>query len=140
MVSSIVSSRSREGFRRPSDREDIDYRVRGQLGLHRGRALYRRTPDQAALLAPEAGASRRTPSSICRALSRAPAIPLPPSRPPARMPWLSFFPLPSVAEGRSLVVSGGSSVGKRPYAHQQNENAKHTSCQWRLMAMSLLTW
>src|SRR5215210_6433461 len=33
MVSSIVSSRSREGFRRPSDREDIDYRVRGQLGL-----------------------------------------------------------------------------------------------------------
>jgi tellurite resistance protein TerC len=28
-----VSSRSREGFRRPSDREDIDYRVRGQLGL-----------------------------------------------------------------------------------------------------------
>src|SRR5215208_1247469 len=33
MVSSIVSSRSREGFRRPSDREDIDYRLRGQLGL-----------------------------------------------------------------------------------------------------------
>src|SRR5215211_6397671 len=25
-----------EGFRRPSDREDIDYRVRGQLGLVRG--------------------------------------------------------------------------------------------------------
>src|SRR5215216_3488681 len=35
MVSSKVSSRSREreGFRRPSDREDIDYRGRGQLGL-----------------------------------------------------------------------------------------------------------
>src|SRR5215211_4701341 len=35
MVSSIVSSRSREGFRRPSDREDIVYRDRGQLGLYR---------------------------------------------------------------------------------------------------------
>src|SRR5215204_1910659 len=36
MVSSKVSSRSREreGFRRPSDREDIVYRDRGQLGLH----------------------------------------------------------------------------------------------------------
>src|SRR5918995_1635657 len=33
MVSSIVSSRSREGFRRPSDREDIVYRDRRQLGL-----------------------------------------------------------------------------------------------------------
>src|SRR5215216_6217278 len=35
MVSSKVSSRSREreGFRRPSDREDIVYRDRGQLGL-----------------------------------------------------------------------------------------------------------
>src|SRR5215217_4953727 len=35
MVSSKVSSRDpeREGFRRPSDREDIDYRGRGQLGL-----------------------------------------------------------------------------------------------------------
>jgi hypothetical protein len=30
---SKVSSRSREGFRRPSDREDIVYRDRGQLGL-----------------------------------------------------------------------------------------------------------
>jgi hypothetical protein len=29
----MVSSRSREGFRRPSDREDILYRDRGQLGL-----------------------------------------------------------------------------------------------------------
>jgi hypothetical protein len=34
MVSSKVSSRfSREGFRRPSDREDIVYQDRGQLGL-----------------------------------------------------------------------------------------------------------
>jgi hypothetical protein len=33
MVLSNVSSRSREGFRRPSDREDIVYRDRGQLGL-----------------------------------------------------------------------------------------------------------
>jgi hypothetical protein len=33
MVSSNVSSRSREGFRRPSDREDIVYLDRGQLGL-----------------------------------------------------------------------------------------------------------
>ena len=33
MVSSTVSSRSREGFRRPSDREDIVYPDRGQLGL-----------------------------------------------------------------------------------------------------------
>jgi hypothetical protein len=33
MVSSIVSSRSREGFRRPSDQEDIVNRDRGQLGL-----------------------------------------------------------------------------------------------------------
>ncbi len=35
MVSSKVSSRSREGFRRLSDREDIVYRYRGQLGLYR---------------------------------------------------------------------------------------------------------
>src|SRR5215211_3262113 len=33
MVSSNASSRSREGFGRPSDREDIVYRDRGQLGL-----------------------------------------------------------------------------------------------------------
>ena len=33
MVSSIVSSRFGEGFRRPSDREDIVYLDRGQLGL-----------------------------------------------------------------------------------------------------------
>src|ERR687886_1717099 len=34
MVSSVSSSRSsREGFRRPSDREDIVYQDRGQLGL-----------------------------------------------------------------------------------------------------------
>src|SRR5947209_13784259 len=34
MVSSISSSRFyREGFRRPSDREDIAYQDRGQLGL-----------------------------------------------------------------------------------------------------------
>jgi NhaP-type Na+/H+ or K+/H+ antiporter len=32
-VSSISSSRSREGFRRPSDREDIVYQDRGQLGF-----------------------------------------------------------------------------------------------------------
>src|SRR5215218_1103554 len=38
MVSSNVSSRSREGFRRPSDREDIVYRDRGQLGL--GKTIY----------------------------------------------------------------------------------------------------
>src|SRR5919107_2529026 len=34
MVSSMMSSRSGEGFRRPSDREDIVYLSRGQLGLH----------------------------------------------------------------------------------------------------------
>src|SRR5215210_3413129 len=40
MVSSIVSSRFGEGFRRPSDREDIVYLDRGQLGLARsGRRL-----------------------------------------------------------------------------------------------------
>jgi DNA-binding NarL/FixJ family response regulator len=33
MVSSMMSSRFGEGFRRPSDREDIGYRDRGQLGL-----------------------------------------------------------------------------------------------------------
>src|SRR5215203_1929809 len=33
MVSSMMSSRLGEGFRRPSDREDIVYRDRGQLGL-----------------------------------------------------------------------------------------------------------
>src|SRR5215204_911284 len=33
MVSSLVSSRFGEGFRRPSDREDIVYLDRGQLGL-----------------------------------------------------------------------------------------------------------
>ena len=33
MVSSILSSRSREKVAWPSDREDIDYRGRGQLGL-----------------------------------------------------------------------------------------------------------
>jgi integrase len=32
----MMSSRFGEGFRRPSDREDIDYRVRGQLGLSQG--------------------------------------------------------------------------------------------------------
>src|SRR5215210_3942050 len=36
MVSSMMSSRFGEGFRRPSDREDIVYRDRGQLGLPRG--------------------------------------------------------------------------------------------------------
>jgi hypothetical protein len=34
MVSSMMSSRFGEGFRRPSDREDIVYRDRGQLGLY----------------------------------------------------------------------------------------------------------
>ena len=33
MVSSMMSSRFGEGFRQPSDREDIVYRDRGQLGL-----------------------------------------------------------------------------------------------------------
>src|SRR5215216_930502 len=33
MVSSMMSSRFGEGFRRPSDREDIVYWDRGQLGL-----------------------------------------------------------------------------------------------------------
>src|SRR5215210_1420578 len=48
MVSSISSSRSREGFRRPSDREDILYRDRGQLGLPLGSATVRRalTPNR----------------------------------------------------------------------------------------------
>src|SRR5215211_6287423 len=35
MVSSMMSSRFGEGFRQPSDREDIVYRDRGQLGLLR---------------------------------------------------------------------------------------------------------
>jgi hypothetical protein len=34
---------------------------------HRGRVLYPKTPNQAALLAPAVGASRRTPSSIDQA-------------------------------------------------------------------------
>src|SRR5215211_7987582 len=65
---------------------------------HRGRVLCPKTPYQAALLAPAAGAYLSTPSSISRALSMAPTIPLPPSRPPATLPRPSFFPLPSDSE------------------------------------------
>src|SRR5215204_3519495 len=46
MVSSNASSRSREGFGRPSDREDIVYRDRGQLGLIYG-AFTREEPSPA---------------------------------------------------------------------------------------------
>jgi hypothetical protein len=64
----------------------------------------------------------------------APTILLPPSRSPATIPRASFFPLPSRSEGgRSFLVRVGSSskVRKRPYDHQHNEKAQHTSCQWR---------
>jgi hypothetical protein len=48
-----------------------------------------------------------------------------------------LFPFPSVDSALgSFSVSAGSSVGKRPYAHQQNENAHITSSQWRRIATS----
>src|SRR4051794_11201758 len=96
---------------------------------HIGGVPFPRTPAQAALLAPLAGASRRTPSSISKALPTAPATLSPSSKPPARMTRVSFFPLPADSAEEVPVSDGSSSIGKRPYAHQQNENAKHTNCQ-----------
>src|SRR5215211_1039090 len=46
-----------EGFRRPSDREDIDYRVRGQLGLPigQGQIMANALPDARADFYPKEG-------------------------------------------------------------------------------------
>ena len=60
----------------------------------------------------------------------------------------SFFPLPSVVEAvgttcasYSRTIPGGAPTSNySAKAHQHNENAQKTSCQWRRMAGSLLTW
>jgi hypothetical protein len=51
-----------------------------------------------------------------------------------------FFPLPSESVGGSFPVLADTSVGKRPYAHQQKLNAHNNNFQRLLMAMPLLTW
>src|SRR5215211_4718328 len=55
-----------EGFRRPSDREDIDYRVRGQLGLvmEEARSLntfFAQLPTRGILRSSHSGHSRKFP-------------------------------------------------------------------------------
>src|SRR3954451_1538797 len=62
--------------------------------------------------------------------------------------WSSFFPLPTCSERAGISVScllktttGGEPTSRDSmHAHQQKMNAHITSCQWRLMAMSFLTW
>src|SRR4029453_16242968 len=113
----------------------------------RGGVADLRQARQAALAAAGAAALATTTASSATARSRGSARPAPPVAPPARSSWLvrRGCPVgwaPRAADGAAACSSDGAgwagSAARK--VCQQNENAQHTSAQWRRIARSERPW